>query len=145
MGTFGTRGHKTICFPDERAENSQKAPQIAFPNAFASVRSRVRSPSSPPKMEIAAVKTAAISRLTTEIPQTDFCFDYLTGAPFGECPSFLFSAAQVLRGIFPQNSCPGSFNFSLGGKLRSNSSAAASLTCFLCNFDEAGGQRLATV
>ena len=34
------------------------------------------------KMEIAAVKTAAISRLTTEIPQTGFGFDHLKGTPF---------------------------------------------------------------
>ena len=47
---------------------------------------------------------------------------------FRECPSFLFTAPQDLRGFFPQNSCPGSFNFSLGGKLQSNSSAAASST-----------------
>ena len=80
------------------------------------------------KMEIAAVKTAAISHLTTEIPQTDFCFDHLTGTPERGCPPFLFSTAQNLRGFFPQNSCPGSFNFSLGGKLQSNSSAADSST-----------------
>lgn len=53
------------------------------------------------KMEIAVVKTTAISRLTTEIPQTDFCFNYLTGTPFQECPSFLFvpilfSASQLI-------------------------------------------------
>lgn len=52
-------------------------------------------------IENAAVKTAAFSRLTTEIPQTDFCFNYLTGTPFQECPSFLFvpiqfSASQLI-------------------------------------------------
>ena len=48
---------------------------VAFGRAFGShpKGSGVRSSSGPPKMEIAAVKTAAISRLTTEIPQTDFC------------------------------------------------------------------------
>ena len=35
------------------------------------------------KMEIAAVETAAISSLTTEIPQTDFCFDHLRALLFG--------------------------------------------------------------
>ena len=31
------------------------------------------------------------SRLTTEIPQTDFCFDHLKGTPFRkECPSFVY-------------------------------------------------------
>ena len=52
-------------------------------------------------IENAAVKTAAFSRLTTEIPQTDFCFNYLKGTPFQECPSFLFvpilfSASQLI-------------------------------------------------
>ena len=61
--------------------------------------SSVRIRSGPPKLEIAAVKTAAISHLTTEIPQTDFCFDHLTDTPSRECPSFLFSAAQNLRGF----------------------------------------------
>ena len=63
---------------------------------FASVRSSVRSRLGPPKLEIAAVFTAAISHLTTEIPQTDFCFDHLAGTPFRECPSFLFTAPQIL-------------------------------------------------
>ena len=35
-------------------------------------------------IENAAVKTAAFSRLTTEIPQTDFCFNYLTGTLTGD-------------------------------------------------------------
>ena len=44
------------------------------------------------KMEIAAVKTAAISRLNTEIPQTGFGFDHLKGTPFRkEYPSFVYS------------------------------------------------------
>ena len=43
----------------------------------------------PPKLEIAAVKTAAISPLTTEIPQTDFCFDHLKGTPFSEGVPFI--------------------------------------------------------
>ena len=31
------------------------------------------------------------SRLTTEVPQTDFCFDHLKGTPFRkECPSFVY-------------------------------------------------------
>ena len=68
---------------------------------YASVRSSVRSRLGPPFIENAAVKTAAFSRLTTEIPQTDFCFNYLTGTPFQECPSFLFvpilfSASQLI-------------------------------------------------
>ena len=51
-------------------------------------------------MEIAVVKTTAISRLTTEIPQTDFCFDHLKGTPFRkECPS-LFTVPQNLRWHF---------------------------------------------
>ena len=56
---------------------------VAFGRAFGShpKGSGVRSSSGPPKMEIAAVKTAAISRLTTEIPQTDFCFDHRKGIP----------------------------------------------------------------
>ena len=66
---------------------------------FALWGSSVRIRSGPPKLEIAAVKTAAISHLTTEIPQTDFCFDHLAGTPSRECPSFLFSAAQNLRGF----------------------------------------------
>ena len=49
----------------------------------------------PPKPEIAAVKTAAISYLTTEIPQMDFCFDHLTDTPFQGCPPFLCVSAQV--------------------------------------------------
>ena len=49
------------------------------------------------KMEIAAVKTAAISRLNTEIPQTGFGFDHLKGTFFRkECPS-LFTATQTLK------------------------------------------------
>ena len=52
------------------------------------------------KMEIAAVKTAAISRLNTEIPQTGFGFDHLKGTPFRkECPS-LFTVPQNLRWHF---------------------------------------------
>ena len=51
----------------------------------------------PPKLEIAAVKTTAISHLTTEIPQTDFCFDHLKGTPWGSALLFLFTAAQILR------------------------------------------------
>ena len=50
-------------------------------------------------MEIAVVYTTAISRLTTEIPQTDFCFDHLRGTPFSGVPAFLFTAAQKLRGF----------------------------------------------
>ena len=41
------------------------------------------------KMEIAVVFTTAISRLTTEIPQTDFCFDHLKGTSFSEGVPFL--------------------------------------------------------
>ena len=40
-------------------------------------------------MEIAVVKTTAISRLTTEIPQTDFCFDHLKGTSFSEGVPFI--------------------------------------------------------
>ena len=47
-------------------------------------------------MEIAVVKTTAISRLTTEIPQTGFSLDHLKGAPFQkECP-LLFTVPQGL-------------------------------------------------
>ena len=47
------------------------------------------------KMEIAAVKTAAISRLTAEIPRTGFGFDHLKGTPFRkECPSFVYCPAK---------------------------------------------------
>ncbi len=45
-------------------------------------------PSGPPKLEIAAVKTAAISHLTTEIPQMDLCFDHLAGTPLSGVPVF---------------------------------------------------------
>ena len=41
------------------------------------------------KMEIAAVFTAAISRLTTEIPQTGFSFDHWKGTPFSEGVPFI--------------------------------------------------------
>ena len=56
---------------------------VAFGRAFGShpKGSGVRSSSGPPKMEIAVVKTTAISHLTTEIPQTDFCFDHRKGIP----------------------------------------------------------------
>ena len=38
------------------------------------------------------------SRLTTEIPQTDFCFDHLKGTPFRkECPSFVYCPAKSER------------------------------------------------
>ena len=57
-----------------------------------------------------------------------FLFDHLAGPPLGSARLILFTAAQNLMGFFPQNSCPGSFNFSFGGKLRSKSSAAASFT-----------------
>ena len=40
-------------------------------------------------MEIAVVYTTAISRLTTEIPQTDFCFDHLKGTSFSEGVPFI--------------------------------------------------------
>ena len=41
-------------------------------------------------MEIAVVFTTAISRLTTEMPQTGFLFDHLMGTPFqAECPPFV--------------------------------------------------------
>ena len=47
------------------------------------------------KMEIAVVKTTAISRLTTEIPQTGFGFDHLKGTPFRkECSSFVYCPAK---------------------------------------------------
>ena len=41
------------------------------------------------KMEIAAVKTAAISSLTTEIPQTDSYFDHWKGTSFSEGVPFI--------------------------------------------------------
>ena len=70
--------------------------QKGFICLFASQRSRVRSPSSPPKMEIAVVKTTAISRLTTEIPQIGFDFDHLKGTPFRkEYPSFVSCGAGL--------------------------------------------------
>lgn len=61
----------------------------------------------PPKLEIAAVKTAAISRLTTEIPQTDFCFDHLKGTPFSEGVPFLVYCPAKSEVVF---SC---FTFSM--------------------------------
>lgn len=87
----------------------------------------IRSRSGPPKPE---TPQFSLRRLLAW-PQK--CHRRLSGLttwrpPFRERPSFLFPAAQDLRGFFPQNSCPGSFNFSLGGKLRSNSSAASSST-----------------
>ena len=45
-------------------------------------------------MDIAAVFTAAMSRLPTEIPQTDFCFDHLKGTPFPRSAFLLFVSAQ---------------------------------------------------
>ena len=70
--------------------------------------SGVRSSSGPPKMEIAVVKTTAISHLTTEIPQTDFCFDHrkgipcLMGMPFllVYCPSVFEPWEPVLDRVF---------------------------------------------
>lgn len=40
--------------------------------------------------------TTAISRLTTEIPQTDFRFDHLKGTPFRkECPLFVLLPRRI--------------------------------------------------
>ena len=39
---------------------------------------------------------AVIFRLTTEIPQTDFCFDHLTGTPFRECPLFCLHQRKLV-------------------------------------------------
>ena len=76
--------------PSGKHHKSLKIIPKRFKCLFASQRSRVRSPSSPPKMEIAVVKTTAISRLTTEIPQIGFDFDHLKGTPFRkEYPSFV--------------------------------------------------------
>ena len=49
-------------------------------------------------MEIAAVKTAAISHLTTEIPQTDFCLTTWR-APLSGVPA-LFCVCQHRLGLF---------------------------------------------
>ena len=77
--------HQTI-HRSPRAENLPPCESVRF----ASVRSSVRSRLGPPKMEIAVVKTTAISHLTTEIPQIGFDFDHLKGTPFRkECPSFV--------------------------------------------------------
>ena len=75
---------------------------VAFGRAFGShpKGSGVRSSSGPPKMEIAAVKTAAISRLTTEIPQTDFCFDHLKGTPFSEGVPFIVYCGAKSEVVF---------------------------------------------
>ena len=83
-------------------ENGQYGPIAQLGERTVRIRKVVGSiPIGSTKMEIAVVKTTAISRLTTEIPQTDFCFNYLTGTPFQECPSFLFvpilfSASQLI-------------------------------------------------
>ena len=63
--------------------------------------SGVRSSSGPPKMEIAAVKTAAISRLTTEIPQTDFCFDHRKGIPCFKGMPFLLVYSPAKFEVIP--------------------------------------------
>ena len=50
-------------------------------------------------MEIAVVYTTAISRLTTEIPQTDFCFDHLRGTPFSGVPAFFVYSGPEVEGL----------------------------------------------
>ena len=50
-------------------------------------------------IENAAVKTAAFSRLTTEIPQTDFRFDHLTGTPFSGVPAFFVYSGPEVEGL----------------------------------------------
>ncbi len=84
-------------------ETERKSPQIIRNHAKKfympfRIRKVVGSiPIGSTKMEIAAVKTAAISRLNTEIPQTGFGFDHLKGTFFRkECPS-LFTATQTLK------------------------------------------------
>ena len=58
-------------------------------DTYTSAECSSMKPSAPPKMEIAVVKTTAISRLTTEIPQIGFDFDRLKGTLFRkECPLF---------------------------------------------------------
>ena len=52
------------------------------------------------KMEIAVVFTTAISRLTTEIPQTDFCFDHLKGTPFSEGVPFIVYCGAKSEVVF---------------------------------------------
>ena len=52
-------------------------------------------------MEIAAVKTAAISRLTTEIPQTDFCFDHRKGIPCFKGMPFLLVYSPAKFEVIP--------------------------------------------
>ena len=51
-------------------------------------------------IENAAVKTAAFSRLTTEIPQTDFCFDHLKGTPFSEGVPFIVYCGAKSEVVF---------------------------------------------
>ena len=42
--------------------------------------------------------SAVIFRLTTEIPQTDFSLDHLTGTPFQECPSYFVYSGPEFEG-----------------------------------------------
>ena len=81
-------------------KNNQHGPIAQLGERTVRIRKVVGSiPIGSTKMEIAAVFTAAISRLTTEIPQTDFCFDHLKGTPFSEGVPFilLFTLLQNLN------------------------------------------------
>ena len=79
-------------------ENGQYGPIAQLGERTVRIRKVVGSiPIGSTKMEIAVVKTTAISRLTTEIPQTDFCFNYLTGTPFqGRVKIFSHFSLQAL-------------------------------------------------
>ena len=64
-------------------------------------------------MEIAAVKTAAISHLTTEIPQTDFCLTTWR-APSRECPPYFVYSGPEFDGLLPSKQLPRQLQFFLG-------------------------------
>ena len=66
------------------------------------------------KLEIAAVKTAAISHLTTEIPQTDFRFDHLAGTPSQECPPYFVYSSTEFEGLLLSKQLPRQLQFFLG-------------------------------
>ena len=50
-------------------------------------------------------KLAVIFRLTTEIPQTDFCFDHLTGTPSQECPPYFVYSGPEFEGHSSKSAC----------------------------------------
>ena len=71
------------------------------------------------KMEIDAVKTAAIFRLAAKIPQTNFCSDYLKNPFLGRralLHSMQFRVTQLLTGGLPIIARPALFPAHLGAQ-----------------------------